>query len=61
MIKIENLHFRYNKKSEALKDVSLNIKKGQWVSILGHNGSGKIDACKTIDWTIRTKLWSYLY
>ncbi|SUL37503.1 Cobalt import ATP-binding protein cbiO 2 [Staphylococcus aureus] len=24
-----------------MKDVSFNIPKGQWTSIVGHNGSGK--------------------
>ena len=48
MIEIKNLYFQYNKKSEALKDVSLNIKKGQWVSILGHNGSGKSTLAKLL-------------
>lgn len=48
MIKINNLHFQYNKKSETLKDISLEIKKGQWVSILGHNGSGKSTLAKIL-------------
>lgn len=48
MIKIENLSFQYNKKSEALKGVSLNIEKGKWVSILGHNGSGKSTLAKLL-------------
>ncbi|HKL95535.1 MAG TPA: energy-coupling factor transporter ATPase [Haploplasma sp.] len=48
MIKVNNLHFQYNKKSEALKDVSLEIKEGQWISILGHNGSGKSTFAKLL-------------
>lgn len=41
MIKVEGVSFSYNHTDEALKNVSLEIKKGSWVSILGHNGSGK--------------------
>ena len=48
MIDIKNLSFKYNKKTEALKDVSLNIEKGKWISILGHNGSGKSTLAKLL-------------
>lgn len=41
-IKVENLGFWYNSpKLKALDDISFNIKKGSFVCILGHNGSGK--------------------
>jgi len=48
MIDIKNVSFKYNKKTEALKDVSLNIKKGKWISIIGHNGSGKSTLAKLL-------------
>ncbi|MBH4891048.1 ATP-binding cassette domain-containing protein, partial [Staphylococcus aureus] len=32
--------------SFTLKDVSFNIPKGQWTSIVGHNGSGKSTIAK---------------
>ncbi len=42
---IENLNFVYNPKSkmkkQALKDVNLKIKKGDFFGIIGHTGSGK--------------------
>lgn len=48
MIKVKDLNFSYNRKSEALKDLSLHIKKGKWISIIGHNGSGKSTLAKVI-------------
>lgn len=39
-IKIKNLKKNYDD-NEVLKDVNLNIKKGQRIAIIGHNGSGK--------------------
>lgn len=40
MIKVENLNHYYNK-DLALKDINLEIKKAQFVSIIGESGSGK--------------------
>lgn len=48
MIKINNLSKTYNKKVEALRDVSMHIKPGEFVSIVGQSGSGKSTLVKTI-------------
>ena len=44
-IKVSNIFFTYSKKTPqeylALYDVSLNINDGDFVSIVGHTGSGK--------------------
>jgi len=48
MIETKNLTFQYNKKTEAVKDISLKIPKGSWVSIIGHNGSGKSTFAKLL-------------
>ena len=58
MIKAENITFEYIRRDEdqnvveiktALKDVSLHIKKGDFVAILGHNGSGKSTFAKHVN------------
>jgi len=48
LIKINNLKFQYDDKKEVINNLSLEIKKGHWVSILGHNGSGKSTLAKLL-------------
>lgn len=40
-ISIKNISFAYRKDYPVIKDLSLDIEKGDYVSILGHNGCGK--------------------
>ena len=43
LITLENIMYRYNNDQEnnILDDVSFTIEKGEWVTIIGANGSGK--------------------
>lgn len=48
IIDIKNLDFSYNNNKMIIKNLSLEIKKGQFICILGHNGSGKSTLAKLI-------------
>lgn len=42
IVSIKNLSFTYpDSSTPAIDNISLNIEKGSWTSIIGHNGSGK--------------------
>lgn len=51
IIEIKNLSYRYDPQSEdyILKNVSFHVKQGEWLSIVGHNGSGKSTTVRLID------------
>ena len=49
MIKLENVSFKYNNNEPyALNNVSFTVNDNEWVSILGHNGSGKSTIAKLL-------------
>lgn len=50
IISIKNLNYTYpESKQPAIKDLSLDIYKNEWLSIVGKNGSGKSTLTKLID------------
>ena len=51
IINLQDITFTYDIDAPrpALSEVSLEIKRGEWVAIIGHNGSGKSTLAKTIN------------
>lgn len=47
-LQVNNLKFGY-RKDLVIKDVSFNVKKGDFISIIGPNGSGKSTLLKTLN------------
>ena len=41
LIKFENVAFKYKSQNYGLSDISFEIKKGDWVAVVGETGSGK--------------------
>ena len=39
MIKLENVYFKYKNDKDILKDINLEINEGEFISIIGKNGS----------------------
>ena len=48
MIKVQDLDYSYSQEDHALKGISFTIADEEWVSILGHNGSGKSTISKLL-------------
>ena len=51
IIDVKDLSFRYKESQEYynLKDITFHVKRGEWLSIVGHNGSGKSTTVRLID------------
>ena len=51
VVDVKNLSFRYKESQEYydVKDIMFHVKRGEWLSIVGHNGSGKSTTVRLID------------
>lgn len=49
IVKFDNVNFSYEKGINAVNSLSLEINKGEYVAVLGRNGSGKSTAAKLIN------------
>ena len=62
MITVENVTFKYNMNEPyALENVSFQVEDGQWLSILGHNGSGKSTIAKLLIGLLEAQQGSIYY
>ncbi len=48
VIKVKNLNFSYDENQKVLHDLSFEVKKGSYTTIVGHNGSGKSTLAKLL-------------
>lgn len=48
LLSAENIRFAYDNGHEALKDISLRVKKGELIAIVGTNGAGKSTFSKVV-------------
>ena len=57
IIQLKNISFTYAEEDlrPALKEVSLSVKRGEWIAIIGPNGSGKSTLAKTINGLIEAE------
>lgn len=50
IISVDKLNFKYQEdQNDILKEVTFHVKQGEWLSIVGHNGSGKSTVIRLID------------
>lgn len=51
IIEVHNLKYKYDNDAGEyiLNDVTFHVKQGEWLSIVGHNGSGKSTTIRLID------------
>jgi energy-coupling factor transporter ATPase len=53
MIKVENLSYRYPRtKKYVLEDISFEVKKGEFIAVMGENGAGKTTLCQCLNGVI---------
>ena len=47
-IDIDDIHFSYEERSEVITSMSLRVKPGETIAIVGHSGGGKTTLCQLI-------------
>ena len=51
IIEVSHIKFKYHEEQEyyTLNDISFHVKRGEWLSIIGHNGSGKSTSVRLLN------------
>jgi len=56
VLSVENLSFQYpGQPNEAVRNVTFHVYKGDWISLVGHNGSGKSTIAKLLIGLLKPK------
>ena len=57
IIEVKDLKYKYDEADDhyTLNGVSFHVKQGEWLSIIGHNGSGKSTTVRLIDGLLEAK------
>ena len=50
---MKNVNFIYPNGTHALKNISLNVDKGEFLAIMGQNGAGKTTLIRTLNGLLR--------
>ena len=53
LLKLEDVSFSYDKKTDVVKKVNLSVEEGEYVAVIGHNGSGKSTLAKLFNGLIK--------
>lgn len=48
LIEVKHLNFSYDNKTNVVNDISFDVESGKYISIIGHNGSGKSTIAKLL-------------
>ena len=63
-IRLEHVSYAYednsSKKNYALKDINLEIKKEEFIAVIGHTGSGKSTLIQHLNGLINQRLEQYI-
>lgn len=54
-VEVSHLYFSYDGQNDVIKDVSFEIPKGSYTTIVGHNGSGKSTIAKLLIGLLKAK------
>lgn len=63
IIQVKHLKYKYEEEAEnyTLNDVTFHVKQGEWLSIIGHNGSGKSTTVRLIDGLLEAESGDIFY
>ena len=57
-VSVTNTDGYFNKNEYVVNDISFNVKQGEFIALLGHNGSGKSTIAKLINAFTASYRWN---